>query len=132
MDISREEAERLYQKFLDNSCTKAELQELIRILGANPDSFREDLVFQLFDKTWDRVELVPHEFAPLVLAEEENKNAPTINQDRDEIQGVSPFRRTWIRYAAAAILILVAGAYMWRDSRPDKTSIVDIARHLFQ
>lgn len=125
MDISREEAERLYQKFLDNSCTEAELQELIRILGANPDNFREDLVFQLFDKTWDRVDLVPHQFQPLVLPEAESKKTLVVNPDRDQIQRVNTFRKTWLRYAAAALLLLAVGAYMWRTSRPDKTFIVN-------
>jgi len=124
MDISREEAERLYQKFLDNSCTEAELQELIRILGAKPDSFREDLVFQLFDKTWDRVDLVPHQFQPLVLPEAESKKSMVTNTEPDVIHRINPSRKTWIRYAAAALLLLAAGTYMWRTSGPDKTSIV--------
>jgi ferric-dicitrate binding protein FerR (iron transport regulator) len=112
MAISKEELQALYHKYIQNQCTVEELQTLTDALGEDSPAFPEDLVNELFDGTWDGLDVFPgkYQLRELALPWKKEEPAPVI---------VLSFRKRWLRIAiAAAILLLGTGTYMWMTRAP--------------
>jgi hypothetical protein len=106
MALNKQELEALYEKYLHNQCSSEELQALVDELGEDSPAFRQDLVMQLFDKTWEGLEVAPGQYglAETVLPDAQPAGAPVI---------ALPSRKTGRRWAiaAAVIFLVAAGGY---------------------
>jgi transmembrane sensor len=119
MALSKEQLEDLYNKYVQNQCTQEELEALVNELGATPDAEGEAVITQLFDKTWDGLEVFPDKYKlpDLSLSNDNGVEAPVIE--------MYARKKTWLRIAAAAsvVFILGVGAYWWLARTP-KTDLV--------
>ena len=119
MALSKEQLEDLYNKYVQNQCTQEELEALVNELGATPDAEGDAAITQLFDKTWDGLEVFPDKYKlpDLSLSNDNGVEAPVIE--------MYARKKTWLRIAAAAsvIFILGVGAYWWLAHTP-KTDLV--------
>jgi ferric-dicitrate binding protein FerR (iron transport regulator) len=117
MALSKEQLENLYTKYVQNQCTQEELEALINELGAEPATDNEALMTQLFDKTWDGLEVFPDKYKlpGLELPNDTPYEPPVIE--------MYPRRKKWLRIAAAAAIIFVAGAGTYFLIRTPKTEI---------
>ncbi|OQP64070.1 hypothetical protein A3860_21930 [Niastella vici] len=103
MALSKEQLEDLYHKYVQNQCTQEELVALVNELGAEPGAVNEAVVTQLFDKTWDGLEVFPDKYRlpDLSLPNENDNETPVIE--------MYPHRKKWLRMAAAASIIFILG-----------------------
>jgi transmembrane sensor len=118
MALSKEQLEELYNKYVQNQCTQAELAALINELGAEPATGHEALMTGLFDKTWDGLEVFPDKYKLPGLelpGDNTTDEAPVIE--------MYPRRKKWLRIAAAAAIIVIAGAGAYWLVRTPKTEI---------
>ncbi|WP_316816187.1 FecR family protein [Pedobacter nyackensis] len=97
----------LYQRYIDNTCTAAEREELLLIVAEDPEN---ELIPTLMDGTWDQVNseklVFPAEDAVLY-------NILTHHQE-STIKKIS-----WYRYAAAIaaiITVVVSGIYFYQNN----------------
>jgi transmembrane sensor len=119
MAFSKEQLEELYNKYVQNQCTQEELEALVNKLGSTSDTESEAAITQLFDKTWDGLEVFPDKYKlpDLSLSNDNGYEAPVIEMHAR--------KKTWLRLAAAAsvIFILGVGGYWWLMRTP-KTDLV--------
>jgi transmembrane sensor len=119
MALSKEQLENLYNKYVHNQCTQEELEVLINELGSQPATDNEAVITQLFDKTWDGLEVFPDKYKlpDLSLPNDNGHESPVIE--------MYSAKSKWMRIAAAAavIFILGSGAYWWLARTP-KTEVV--------
>ena len=101
MALSHQQLEELYGRYLNNQCTREELQALINELGEESPAFQQEKITQLFDQTWDSLKVEPGKY-PI-------KNLGLPDDMRSKIVALpSRSKRRFTVYAAAAVLLIVA------------------------
>lgn len=108
MALSREQLEYLYNKYIQNECTHQECEALINELGASPeDGMNEEVISQLFNATWESLDVFPdkYDLPPLALPQEIAYETPVIER--------YAAKRRWMRIAAAASILLILSAAAW-------------------
>ena len=122
MALSKEQLEELYHKYVQNQCTQQELDALINELGFEGEQVQEETVMQLFNATWDGLDVFPdkYELPALKLPQEITYETPVVS--------LYAVKRRWMRVAAAAAVVLVLGvAAYWlirtRETKPGTTTI---------
>jgi transmembrane sensor len=92
--------ERLYERYVSNSATPEEVDELMVLI--NEETNAEKLM-QLFDKTWDNLN-IPLGSMPI-------KPLKLQGEDQQEQATVIPIRkmRLWVRIAVAASIVFIVG-----------------------
>ncbi len=81
MALSKEKLEELYNKYIQNNCTHQECEALINELGASPeDGMNEEVISQLFNATWEGLDVFPEKYdlPPLALPQETAYGTPVI------------------------------------------------------
>lgn len=104
MALSKEQLEDLYNKYVQNQCTPQELEILVNELGAAGDEEHEEAITQLFNTTWEGLEVHPDKYSlpNLTLPETHAYETPVIE--------MYSLKRRWMRIAVAASIILIMGA----------------------
>lgn len=117
MALSKEQLEDLYLKYVQNQCTQEELTMLINELGEATGTDNEAAITQLFDKTWDGLEVFPDKYKlpDLSLPNDNDYETPVIE--------MYPHRRKWLRMAAAASIIFIVGVGTYLLVRTRKTDL---------
>ena len=122
MALSKEQLEELYHKYVQNQCTQQELDALINELGFEGGNVQEETIMQLFNATWDGLDVFPGKYPlpALSLPQEITYETPVVN--------MYTVKRRWMRMAAAASVLLVLGvAAYWlirtRETKPGTTTI---------
>ncbi|AEW00435.1 hypothetical protein A4D02_24210 [Niastella koreensis] len=122
MAISKEQLEELYHKYVQNQCTQQELDALINELGFEGEDVQEETIMQLFNATWDGLDVFPgkYQLPALTLPQEITYETPVVS--------MYAAKRRWMRMAAAASVLLVMGvAAYWlirtRETKPGTTTI---------
>lgn len=116
MALSKEQLEELYNKYVQNQCTQEELEALVNELGSEPGN--EEVITQLFDKTWDGLEVFPDKYKlpNLPLSKDRGVETPVIQMHAQK-------KRWWQIAAAAAVVLLVAAGAWWWLARTPNTDI---------
>lgn len=121
MALSKEQLEELYNKYVQNKCTQQELDALINELGFIGENVQDDTITQLFNATWDGLEVFPdkYQLPELPLPQAIACETPVVN--------MYPVKRRWGQVAAAASILLVLGvAAYWvvrtRETKPATTT----------
>jgi transmembrane sensor len=122
MALSKEQLEELYHKYVQNQCTQQELDALINELGTEGGNVQEETIMQLFNATWDGLDVFPdkYQLPALSLPQEITYETPVVN--------MYTVKRRWMRVAAAASVLLVLGAAAYwlirtRETKPGTTTI---------
>ena len=122
MALSKEQLEELYHKYIQNQCTQQELDALINELGFEGEDVQEETIMQLFNATWDGLDVFPgkYQVPALTLPQEITYETPVVD--------MYSVKRRWMRVAAAASVLLVLGvAAYWlirtRETKPGTTTI---------
>jgi ferric-dicitrate binding protein FerR (iron transport regulator) len=123
MALSKEQLEALYHKYVQNQCTQQELDALINELGFEGEQVQEETINQLFNATWDGLDVFPdkYELPALTLPQEITYETPVVS--------LYAVKRRWMRIAAAASVVLVLGvAAYWlirtRETKPGTTTTI--------
>ncbi|WP_205512788.1 FecR family protein [Longitalea arenae] len=103
MALSKEELDDLYNKYIQNQCSPQELEMLVNELGA-VDEANEEAITQLFNTTWDGLEVHPDKYSLPNLA------LPGTHAYETPVIGMYSLKRRWMRIAVAASIILITGA----------------------
>lgn len=110
----------LFQRFADNSCSKEELEELYQQVAAADD----ETMHRLMDGWYNS--LKPGEQAAQVDWEAMYREIVRQEPVRT-VHRVHFLKTSWFRYAAAALIIIATGAYLWfsgSEPRSPKESLV--------
>ena len=104
----------LFDRLLAGNLTSKDIDSLVQWLGSeNPDPQAVELVLNQLKQTVNTDELSPEVLArlearlPLILTEKKKQSATVI----------SIFRKSWLRYAAAIIILLGVGSYFFATSK---------------
>lgn len=123
MALSKEQFEDLYNKYVQNQCTPQELETLVNELGAEGDEEKEETITQLFNTTWEGLEVHPDKYSlpNLTLPQTHAYETPVIE--------MYSLKRRWMRIAVAASIILITGAAgFWlirtRETNPPTTPVI--------
>jgi ferric-dicitrate binding protein FerR (iron transport regulator) len=122
MALSKEQLEELYHKYVQNQCTQQELDALINELGFEGEHVQEETINQLFNATWEGLDVFPGKYQLPVLSLPQDITYET------PVVGMYAVKRRWMRVAAAASILLVLGvAAFWlirtRETKPGTTTI---------
>ncbi|MBB5636397.1 ferric-dicitrate binding protein FerR (iron transport regulator) [Pedobacter cryoconitis] len=101
----KEELKLLYQLYLTNQCSSAELERFFSLIRENQD---DDELIGLLSATWDRTEAIPETglIPPFLPEKEITQSKPMLTRR------ISYSLRQFA--AAAAILLVLGGAYLYR------------------
>ncbi|MFL9484194.1 FecR family protein [Chitinophagaceae bacterium LWZ2-11] len=110
MALTTHQIEELYNKYLQNRCTPEELQILLNELEGS-QTFQYEQVKQLFDKTWDSIEVYPGEY-PLAESSFRKKEI-----QKAVVVKINMRRKLIFRFsAAAALLLLITGIFFYYNN----------------
>lgn len=116
MALSKEQLEELYNKYVQNKCTQQELDALINELGFEGENVQDDTITQLFNATWDGLDVFPdkYQLPELSLPQAIAYETPVVN--------MYPVKRRWRQVAAAASILLVLGVAAYWVVRTRETN----------
>ena len=117
MALSKEQLEELYNKYVQNRCTQQELDALINELGFEGENVQEETITQLFNGTWDGLDVFPDKYKlpALSLPQAINYETPVVD--------MYAVKRRWRRFAAAASVLLVLGVAAYWLIRTRETTL---------
>ncbi|OQP42887.1 hypothetical protein A4H97_12095 [Niastella yeongjuensis] len=118
MALSKEQLEALYHKYVQNQCTQQELDALINELGFEGQAMQEETITQLFNATWDGLDVFPDKY-----------ELPPLSLPQTPVVKLYTVKKRWMRIAAAASVLVVLGvaAYWIIRTRETKTGTTTIA-----
>lgn len=105
----------LYQKYIDETFTEAEREEFLLLLT---EATQEEQAMLLMDNTWNKTETTPMHT---------HRADHILNQILTEHAKPSVRKISWIRYAAAILILIAAGGYLFhmtRTPQPVQTNAV--------
>jgi len=113
----------LFNRLLDGQLSSDDVRSLIQLLGnEHPDPQTAEMVLNQLKQTVDADELSPE-----ILAQLEARLPLVLDGNKQHTTSViSIFRRKWVRYAAAIVILLGVGLYFFTTSKqvnPERSAI---------
>ncbi len=115
MALTNPQLEELYSRYLNNQCSAEDLQTLLNEFGEDSPVFQQEVITNLFDKTWDDLKIFPGEY-PL-----KTTSLPK-GEDRKAAVSVAMYqrhKRIFALSAVAAVLfaVLTIGFFLYSHHR---------------
>ncbi|NLR80136.1 FecR family protein [Chitinophaga eiseniae] len=118
METTKDHIEHLWKKFLSNEATKAEVEMLLEYIDTASDG---DPDWNIINEGFLKEDVLQHGFVGMDDDQRENllrnlRKTTSVNSD-PPVHRVHFLRTSWLKYAAAVLLICGVGAYFWTINR---------------
>ena len=116
--MERSFLQNLIRRYYDNSITEEERQQLFAAMDTDEENLKEAIAAELADHEVEPA-FQNRDYDSLIRKVMQVDDGITGIPERKTVKHISLFNRTWFKYAAVIVLLVIAGYWLYLRQQPD-------------